>query len=186
MQQRQRPNWIRGCVENELSPLRAASILQRNRIHSCPCKKAGELFDARHRRIGGLERTNPCVAFDVVTDMAGSDRVTRGERRATNDVSHVLSDEFFVAHAVLHRTHGALLNRIDVILPEVVGPNLCLAGFCEMRREQASNRTAPNDADLHFTSTPNSWQACSIESKCSSNIPAAQPRTRLAAEPPRP
>src|SRR5258708_1203539 len=46
MQQRQGPNRICGCVENKFGPLRATSILERNRIHPCASEKTGEFFDA--------------------------------------------------------------------------------------------------------------------------------------------
>src|SRR5712692_7135237 len=39
--------------------------------------------------------------------MAGSDRMARGKRGAPNDVFYMLSDEFLVARAVLHRANSA-------------------------------------------------------------------------------
>src|SRR2546428_13714682 len=84
MQQGQRANWIRGRVENELGPLCATGILQRNRIHSCASEKTGEFIDACNRWVGWLERTNPRVAFDVVADMSGSGRMARRKRGAAN------------------------------------------------------------------------------------------------------
>src|SRR5690348_13083918 len=40
--------------------------------------------------------------------MPGLNRVARGESRPANDILHVLGDDFFIAHAVLYRTDGAV------------------------------------------------------------------------------
>src|SRR6266481_325934 len=107
MQQRQGPNRICGCVENKFGPLCATGILERNRIHPRAGEKASEFFDARHRRIAGLERTNPSISFDVIADVTGSDRMSCRKCCSTNDVFHMLGDNFFIADAILYRAHCA-------------------------------------------------------------------------------
>src|SRR5260370_37732579 len=202
MQQGQRANRICGCVENEFGPLRATGILQRNRIHSCASEKAGELFDARYGRVVGLERANLRVAFDVIADMTGSDRMACRKCCSTNDVFHMLGDNLFIADAILYGAHGAFfvkdmrhlgdrhscvnrfggdntevamwqllwvasriqtsgqisrpgntqavpLDRRDVVCPYIVAPNLYLGRFCQMRREETSNRATADYANLH-------------------------------------
>ena len=56
-----------------------------------------------------FEGANPGVALDVVTDMSGRDRVTGGKGRAPDHILHMLGDDFFIAHAVLHRAHRTVV-----------------------------------------------------------------------------
>src|ERR1700704_6164111 len=103
MQQRQRSDGIGGSVEDQLSPLRAASVLQRDHIHAGTRDQTSQLFYLRHGCVRRFEGTNPRVALDVEADMAGSDWMPGGKRRATDDMLHVFGDDLLVADAVLHR-----------------------------------------------------------------------------------
>src|ERR1700704_3897641 len=107
MQQRQASDGIGGSVEDQLGPLRAAGVLQRNHIHASTRDNTREFFYLGHRCVRRFEGTNPGVALDVEADMAGSDWMSGGERRATNDILHMLGDDLLVADAVLHRTDSA-------------------------------------------------------------------------------
>src|SRR5260370_89070 len=52
---------------------------------------------------------------------------------------------------------AVLVKRRDVFSPDIIGPNLCFAGLRQMRGEEAPNRTASNDANPHYASTPSAW-----------------------------
>src|SRR5438552_15313732 len=107
MQSSERAHGIGAGVENKLGPLRAASVGEGDSIHAGIGELGGELVDHGHRSLGGLEWTDPGIAFDVVSDVAGFDDMAGAKGGAANDELHTLGDEFFVAHSVLHRTDGA-------------------------------------------------------------------------------
>ena len=109
MQQRERTYGIRGRIEDQLGPLRAASVFQGYCVHSRTRHQPGQFFHFLHRGVGLLERSDPGVAFDVITDMSRRDRMSGGKRRASNHELHTLRDNFFVADTVLNRTHRALI-----------------------------------------------------------------------------
>src|SRR6266852_1404124 len=96
-------------VEDELGPLGAAGVLQRNDFQACAVQKLRQLFDARIRSVRWFKRANPRVAVDVKADVAGFDYVTGGKRGASNYVAHVFPENFLVADAVLHRANGAIV-----------------------------------------------------------------------------
>src|ERR1700675_445756 len=109
MQQRQGSDGIGGSVEDQLRPLRAAGVLERDDIHARARDQASKLFDFRDGRIRRFERANPGVALDVETNVARSDWMSRGERRAANDILNVFRYDFFVADTILHRADSAIL-----------------------------------------------------------------------------
>src|SRR5260370_7076517 len=97
MQQRQGSDGIGGSVEDQLGPLRATSILQREHIHAGTRDQTSQYFDLRHGRVRRFEGTNPGIALDVETNVASSNRMTRGERRAANDLLNVSPHHCFLA-----------------------------------------------------------------------------------------
>jgi hypothetical protein len=89
--------------------LRATSILQRDHIHAGTRNQTSQFFDLGHRCARRFEGTDPGVALDVETNVARSDWMSRGERRAANDILNVFRDDLFVADTVLHRADSAIL-----------------------------------------------------------------------------
>jgi hypothetical protein len=108
MQQRQGSDGVGGSVEDQLGPLRAAGVFQRNYFHAGARDQAGQFFNLGHRCVRRFEGTNPGVALDVEAEVAGSDGMSGGERGATNDVLHVFRNDLFVADAVLHGADSAV------------------------------------------------------------------------------
>src|SRR6266404_682548 len=106
MQQRERADRIGRSVENELGPLRATGVLQRNDFQPCAIEQLGQFFDTRIGSARRFEGTDPGVSVNVEAHMAGLDYVTCRKRGAANDVAHVLGKNLFVADAILHRTNG--------------------------------------------------------------------------------
>ncbi len=204
------PNWICARVENQLRPLRAAGVFQRNYVHAATRDESGKFFDLRHWRVRWLERADPGVALDIEADVAGCDGMSGRKCGAADDVLHVLGDELFIANSVLHGADGAVLverpgdlrhgtlgvdgfrgndtvvaawkfagiagrvefgsevggageteavlaDGVDVIFPDVVGPDLDFAFLGEVRGEEASDRAATDDADFHQTRALANW-----------------------------
>src|SRR5580704_8072233 len=79
MQARQRSYGICGRIEDELRPLRAPCVFQRDRVHSASRDEAGQLVDAIHRRVRWLEGADPGVPLDVEANVARLRDVARGE-----------------------------------------------------------------------------------------------------------
>src|SRR5450631_2510978 len=207
MQQRQGSDGISGGVEDQLGPLRAARVFQRNYIHAGTRDQFRQFFDLGHGRVRRLKGTNPSVTFDVEADVAGSNGMSSGKRRAPNDILHVFRDDLFVADAVLHGADRAVLiecasnlrdsapgvdrfggddaivaarqllgiaggvqfrseiggsgnaqsviaNGFDVIFPDVVGPDFCLAFLGEVRGEDAADSAATDDANFQQIAVP--------------------------------
>ena len=71
--------------------------------------KLGQFFDFFHRSVGRLERADPGVTLNVITDVPGRDDVAGGKSGAANHELHMLRDNFFVAHAVLNRADRAVV-----------------------------------------------------------------------------
>src|SRR5580698_4887536 len=108
MQQSQSPHGIGGGVENQLGPLRAPRILQSDSVHSGAGDEARQFFHFDHRSIRWLEGPDPSVAFNVIPNVSGGDGMAGGKRGAANHEFHMLSDNFFVADAVLYRADSAV------------------------------------------------------------------------------
>ena len=98
---------IGGGVEDELRPLRAAGVLQRNDFQACAIQKLRKLFDARIGSIRWFERADPRIPIDIEANVAGFDDVPGWEGGAANDVAHAPCENFFVTYAILHRANSA-------------------------------------------------------------------------------
>ena len=107
MEKCERSDWVCGGVENQFGPLRTTGIGHGNRVHSRPRDQSGEFFDFRQRSIRWLKRSNPCITCNIETNVTGCDRMARGKCRSANDLLYVLSDNFFIAHAILNGADGA-------------------------------------------------------------------------------
>src|ERR1700733_9763499 len=200
MQQRQRADRIRGGIENQFGPLRAPRILEWNHVHPRSRNKSGEFLHLRHRSMSRLKRPNPCISLDVESNMARRNGMPGRKRRSTNHILHMLGNNLFVAHSILHRAHRAsrienlrdlsdcapgvyglggndavvaprnffriargiqlrrepfgagktesiLANRLNLLLPNVVGPNLSLTPTRKMCGKQAAHSATPDNAN---------------------------------------
>src|SRR2546430_8288734 len=109
MQSGERAHGIGAGVEDELGPLRAAGVGERDGIHAGLGEQRSELVDHAHGSVGRLEGANPGIALNVVSDVPGLDDAAGGKSSSANYVFHALGDELFVAHSVLNRADGAAL-----------------------------------------------------------------------------
>ena len=107
VQQSERANGIGGGVEDELGPLRAARVSERDDMHAAAIEESGKFFDEFERSVGGFERTDPGVAANVETNVAGFDEMAGGKRGTANDVFDVVGEDFFVADSILDGADGA-------------------------------------------------------------------------------
>ena len=97
----ERSDRVRGGVEDQLAPLRAACVLERVRGHPPARARVGERLDLVHRRRARLERADVGIALRVPADVAGLDDVAGREGRAADHLANVLRDQLLVPGAVL-------------------------------------------------------------------------------------
>ena len=107
MQQGESADRIRRSVEDELGPLRAAGVLQRNDAQTRAIEQVRELLDSGIRSFGWLERADPGVPVDVEASVSWLDDVAGGKGSAANHERDVLRDNFFVADTILHGANSA-------------------------------------------------------------------------------
>src|SRR4029077_18324705 len=100
MQQGEGADGIRRSIENELGPLCAAGVLQRDHAQTGAVEKFCELLDWRVRRVCWLKRANPGITVDVKTDVARLDNVARGKSSAANNVADMLGKNLFIADTI--------------------------------------------------------------------------------------
>src|SRR6185437_366115 len=79
MKKRKSANRIRCSIENQLRPLRAASIFERNDAQATAIEQIRERLHAVHGSVTRFEGPDPCIALNVVADVAGFDDMARRE-----------------------------------------------------------------------------------------------------------
>src|SRR5579872_607001 len=102
---------VRSGVENQLRPLRAASIFERNDAQATTIEQIRERLHPVHRSATRLEGSNPGVALNVVANVAGFDHMARRECGPSNHVTNVLGKNFLVANSILHGANSGSLGK---------------------------------------------------------------------------
>src|SRR5436853_7870576 len=93
--------------EDQLRPLRAPYVFERDNLHAAAIEQARKALDKLIGRVRGLVGPDPGVAVDVKADVSRSDKMACRKRRSANPVSCLLAKNVFVANAVLQRAHRA-------------------------------------------------------------------------------
>src|SRR6266446_4218640 len=73
-----------------------------------------------------------------------------------------------------------------VVCPDIVGPNLYLGRFCQVRREETTDGATADYANLHTALTPATWHTCFVGPARNETYQRKQPMTQLVAESLRP
>src|SRR6266566_1187411 len=107
VEERQRAHGICRRIEDQLRPLGATCVFERDNVHAAAIEQVRKSLDKLIGRARRLERPDPRVAVDVKADVPRSDKMTCRKRRSPNHVSDMLGKNLFVANAVLHRAHRA-------------------------------------------------------------------------------